>query len=283
MRKGNLQTLGFFLLFVFVLFSLSEASTFIENKDEPFSFQNSLAQGEFERSQKIFELTHASYLAGESGAVKEEESVDVYGFKGKSVKKAFLYSLIVPGSGEFYAGSKIKAAVFLGLDVAFWSFFLNYGKKGKAKEDDYEAFANSYWDKDVYLDWWAPLPDTVKEKYTHTLPDEPNQQYYEMIGKYKQFAFAWKDFDPYTAGEDSLTPYRNRYLDLRYDSNQLLNKAKYSAMFLLGNRILSAFDAALTVKRYNKRGEKFSQVEFKMRLVERNQELIPRLSATLRF
>jgi hypothetical protein len=123
----------------------------------------------------------------------------------------------------------------------------------------------------------------VKEKYTHTLPDEPNQQYYEMIGKYKQFAFAWKDFDPYTAGEDSLTPYRNRYLDLRYDSNQLLNKAKYSAMFLLGNRILSAFDAALTVKKYNKRGEKFSQVEFKMRLVERNQELIPRLSATLRF
>ena len=283
MRKGNLQTLGCFVLFVFVLFSLSEASTFIENKDEPFSFQNDLAQGDLEQAQKIFKLTHASYLAYESDSIKGDESVDVYGFKGKSVKKAFFYSLIVPGSGEFYAGSKIKAAIFFGLDVAFWSFFFNDRKKGKDEEDQYEAFADTAWQEQVYRDWWAPLDDTLKEKYTHTLPDERTQQYYEMIGKYKQFAFAWKDFDDNTAGEDSLTPYRNRYLDWRRHSNDLLDKAKYSAMFSLGNHILSAFDAALTVKRHNKRGEKFSQVEFKMRLVERNQELIPRLSATLRF
>jgi len=285
MERKAVLTVAILLLFAFAAFSVSNASTLVENKDQPFSFQNDLAQGDFERAQRVFKLSHASYLAGESEAAKGEESVDVYGFKGKSVKKAFLYSLIVPGSGEFYAGSKIKAAVFLGLDVALWAFLLNYQGKGKAKEDDYEAFANSYWDKDDYLDWWALLPDTVKEKYTHTLPNERNQQYYEMIGKYKQFAWGWVDYEGEleTDGTPKPSPLWDDYINQRKVSNDFLNKAKYSAMFLLGNRILSAFDAALTAKRYNKRGEKFSHVEFKMRLVERNQELIPRLSATLRF
>ena len=292
MRKGNLQTLGFFLLSVFVLFSLSEASTFIENKDEPFSFRNDLARGDLEQAQKIFNLAHASYLAYEADPVKEEQALDVYGFKGKSVKKAFLYSLIVPGSGEFYAGSKIKAAVFLGVDVALWAFYFNYHGKGKDKETEYKGFADGHWVEDEYIQWLMVTygitsdrdpyedPETGDTVYfSHHLPDTKTDQYYEMIGKYEQFSEGWDDYN--SSAEFSQN--REFYLGQRRDSNDLLNKATYSAMFSLGNHILSAFDAALTVKRHNRRGEKFSQVEFKMRLVERNQELIPRLSATLRF
>ncbi|MGB7061576.1 MAG: hypothetical protein WBF13_04395 [Candidatus Zixiibacteriota bacterium] len=293
MRKGNLQTLGFFLLFVFVLFSLSEASTFIENKDEPFSFQNDLARGDLEQAQKIFNLAHASYLAYEADPVKEEQALDVYGFKGKSVKKAFLYSLIVPGSGEFYAGSKIKAAIFLGVDVGLWALYFNYHGKGKDKETEYQGFADLHWSEDQYIVslWNNYGIHSDREKYetdpvthdsaylSHRLPDTKTDQYYEMIGKYEQFSEGWVDYNTSTEFSQN----RESYLGQRRDSNDLLNKAKYSAMFSLGNHILSAFDAALTVKRHNRRGEKFSQVEFKMRLVERNQELIPRLSASLRF
>jgi hypothetical protein len=292
MRKRYAQTLSFSLLFVFVLFSLSHGGTFIENKDQPLPFKNALAQRDFKYSQKIFRLTHASYLAYQSDSMKIEERTDVYGFKGKSVKKAFLYSLIVPGSGEFYAGSKIKAALFFGLDVTLWALYFNYHGKGKDEEKKYRAFADEHWSEDEYLRWLvthlgiesdtATYWDPEKQEWTylsHHLPDKKTDQYYEMIGKYEQFSWGWVDYD--TTENFSLS--RDSYLDMRRISNDWLNKAKYSAMISLANHILAAFDAAIAVNKYNKKGERFSQIEFKTRLVERDREIIPRLSMSVRF
>jgi len=293
MRIRCLQTVGFFLLFVFVLFSFGNGSTLIENRDQPVSFQNSLAEGDFEHSQKIFRLTHASYLAYQSDSMKAEEITDVYGFKGKSVKKAFVYSLIVPGLGEFYAGSKIKAVLFFGLDVTFWALYSNYHGKGKDEEKRYKVFADTTWFEDDYKQWlydsvhtqtipYDIVSDTFPywnnekqewEYFSHRLPDKKTQQYYEMIGKYEQFTAGWGDN----------LENRDKYLEKRRISNDWLNKAKYSAMFSVANHILSAFDAAISVKKYNKKGERFSQIQFKMRLVERDQEIIPRLSVSMRF
>ncbi|UCB52235.1 MAG: hypothetical protein JSV10_09655 [Candidatus Zixiibacteriota bacterium] len=299
MRRLQLQAMTALLLFVSVLALQANASTAVENNDQPFSFRNDLAQGDLEQAQKIFRLSHASYLAYEGDPAKGEQALDVYGFKGKSVKRAFLYSLIVPGSGEFYGGSKIKAAIFFGLDAAFWALYFNYHGKGKDKETEYKKFADVYWSEDEYTQWLIDSLNITSDldKYynretkdsaflSHHLPDTKTDQYYEMIGKYEQFASGWKDYDgPLPPYHEVLNPSPtwNQYRDMRELSNDWLNKAKYSAMASLGNHILSAFDAAFTVKRYNKRGEKFSQVELKMRLVERNQELIPRLSASLRF
>lgn len=291
----------YLLLFVFVLFSVGKGSTFIENKEQPFSFKNDLSQSQFEQSQKIFRLTHTSYLAYESDSVKEKESVDVYGFKSKSLKKAFVYSLIVPGSGEFYAGSKIKAGLFFGLDVALWAFYFDYHGKGKDEEKKYKTFADQYWSKDEYNKWlfnsiYTKNPDVNPENvcdtfwywdeekqerayFSHHLPNKKTQQYYEMVGKYEQFSHGWDDYS------DILTTsaHREVYLNMRHRSNELLNKATYSAMFSLANHILSAFDAAIAVKKYNKKGERFSQIEFKMRLYERDRQVTPRLSVSMQF
>jgi len=292
MRKINLQAIGFFLLLVFLLVSQSKGNTLVENKAQALSFQNSFAQSHFQYSQKIFRLTHASYLAYQSDSLRGEEITDVYGFKGKSVKKAFLYSLIVPGSGELYAGSKIKAALFFGLDVTLWALYFNYHGKGKDKEDEYRTFADSTWSETEYK-WWlwehlhidsdtAQYWDPEKQEWTylsHHLPDKKTDQYYEMIGKYEQFAWGWVDYDNTT----NFSLYRDFYLGVRRDANDLLNKATYSAMFSLANHILSAFDAAISVKRHNKKGERFGQIEFKTRFVKRDQEIIPRLSVSMRF
>lgn len=305
MRIKCLQTVGFFLLFVFALFSLSNGSTFIENKDQPFSFQNTLEASDFEHSQKIFRLTHASYLAHQSDSVEKKEIIDVYGFKGKSSKRAFVYSLIVPGSGEFYAGSKIKAALFFGLDVTLWALYFNYHGKGKDEETRYKAFADEQWSEDEYTRWLLTVYSTndsvtpynvcdtfpykdSENKWTyfsHRLPGEKTQQYYEMIGKYDQFAWGWKDYEGAVGDDGTPIPSLNwnSYIGMRAVSNDWLNKSKYTAMVSLANHILSAFDAAIAVKKYNKKGERFSQIEFKMRLVERDCEVIPRLTVNMRF
>jgi hypothetical protein len=292
MRKAYSLGIMLFLLFAFVLSPTIQAKTFVENREVPFSFEKGFAQNSFQHSQKIFRLTHASYLAYQADSMQGKEITDVYGFKGKSLKRAFLYSLIIPGSGELYAGSKIKAALFFGLDVTFWALYFNYHGKGKDKEGEYETFADAHWYEEEYTQWLidslgitsdtATYWDPVKQEWTylsHHLPDSRTQQYYEMIGKYEQFSAGWDDWD--LINLESLN--RDFYLNLRRDSNDLLNKAKYSAMFSLANHILSAFDAAISVKRYNKKGERFSQIYFKMRLVERDGEVIPKLSANIKF
>jgi hypothetical protein len=291
MRRLHLCAAVGILASLMLLCSTGTATTFVQNTDQPYSFRNSIQQGRFEQSMKIAQFSQSPFLAQETPTTMGGDNVDIYGFKGKSLKRAFVYSLLIPGTGEFYAGSKIKAVAFFGLDVALWAFYFNYHRKGTDKESEYRDFADQHWSEEDYISWlveeWGITSDTEpyyvdsltgeRDYFTHHLPSSKTGQYYEMIGKYEQFSYGWDDFG------DSYSVDRETYLDMRHDANNLLNKATYSAMFSLANHFLSAFDAAISVRRYNKKGEKFSQIEVKTRLVERQREVIPRLTLSLRF
>ncbi len=54
-------------------------------------------------------------------------------------------SLVIPGSGEFYAESYWKAALFFVLDVAAWTLAYTYDKKGDQQTDSYQGYANQNW------------------------------------------------------------------------------------------------------------------------------------------
>jgi len=317
MKGKSFRTFGFLLLLVFALFSHSRSgflppeaggyptetlsgsfaarpTTILISKDEKTSsIQDQLAKNNLEHYQKFSRLSN-SYFVYEGDSTEEKITADVYGFKGKSVKRAFVYSLIVPGAGELYANSKIKAVLFFGLDATLWTLYFNYHKKGKNKEDEYKGFANQHWKEDDYREWlidslgitsgsdqdsfWNKK-ETRYDWLSHHLPDKKDQQYYEMIGKYDQFKFGWDDFPV----PDTNQALRNAYLNMRRDSNNLLNKAKYSVMFSLANHILSAFDAAIAVKKHNRKGERFSQIHLQMRLSERDDEIVPKLSMSMKF
>jgi hypothetical protein len=153
----------FLLLSVFILAAMSQGSTLVEKKDQKFSFQNKLALDDFEHSQMINGLTQSPYLADAGEPTETQEALDVYAFKGKSLKRAFLYSLIIPGSGEFYANSRIKAIAFFGMDVALWGLYFNYHKKGKDKEKEYRNFADAHWFKDDYTQWLIDSLDITSD------------------------------------------------------------------------------------------------------------------------
>ena len=65
--------------------------------------------------------------------------------------------------------------------------------------DRYEAFNRTYWHDDryaTYLFWNYGVTDDDlinSAETTHHLPDTRTQQYYEMTGKYDQFAWGWDD------------------------------------------------------------------------------------------
>ena len=192
--------------------------------------------------------------------------------------RAMLLSAVLPGMGQIYAGSKIRGAVFLAVEAAGWTAFAMFQTQGKQKENDYEDFADQHWARSPYWDavqtiaetngWtggdvehqpWSELISYLPANFTHELPSTNTQQYYEMIGKYlSQFGYGWDDA---TGDADSTQAFDghfssnhpSQYEDIRYDSNQLLDRATLAIEIVLINHVVSALDAGFLVRRHNKR------------------------------
>ena len=301
MNYKRFKIAGLVLMVLIVLFSWSYSETLVANEENAPSISGYFNQIDYQSSQQLYSLTQSDSTG------KPKPNIDVYHYKGKSTKRGFLYSLILPGAGEFYAGSKIKAVLFVGLEAAFWSGYFTNHKKGKNKKSEYIKFADAHWDIYAYSDSLAthyglPLDttpgfegiviDKVGDYYghgdtikiSHSLhpqagqPIEKDQQYYEIIGKWEQTSFGWDDYNEGTSSNGQ------RYIDLRYKSNSLFKKANRYVMVSLANHLLSAFDAALAVRSHNRKGERFSTIDVKLRLAEYNRnEIIPKLTVSTQF
>jgi hypothetical protein len=153
----------------------------------------------------------------------------------KSVLQAALFSAVVPGAGQFYAGSVWKGILFAGLEVAAWTTYFVYDGKGDSQDSEMQV-EQRYWSWLYYngtqradissdprfpdyalleLDANDPYNGYLLETYnadvvaslrfleealghSHKLPETKTQQYYEMIYKYAtQFGNAWNDADFY--------------------------------------------------------------------------------------
>lgn len=106
--------------------------------------------------------------------------------------------------------------------------------------------------------------------FSHTLPYFAEQQYYELIGKYYQFAPGWVDYpawmqegefteaiDPGLTGPNgSKVNVRGRFVEYASDhaeANSLLRRASRVSAFIVLNHLVSAVDAAISAKLSNDR------------------------------
>ncbi len=224
-----------------------------------------------------------------------ETKDDLYKYEFKSPKKAFLMSLVVPGWGQYYARSNfVKPVLMVAVEVGSWVGYIKFHNDGNKLTDEFQAFANQHWiegDRNAvdsvnghnYWDWYrhfAQAGDTIGGN--EHLPDTKTQQYYEMIGKYDQFAGGWDDYwdplvnpDPYAdySNLTVMTPRRALYETMRDKANTKLDHANRFIIVAMANHLLSAFDAALAANRFNKNStgdswlslnaevKKFSEVE----------------------
>ena len=195
----------------------------------------------------------------------------------KSVGRSLLYSAMVPGAGQLYAGSRGRAAFFFVLEVVGWGTYFNWKAKGSDIEDEFRARADTTWSPSRYLTWRT---STIarNSSITHALPcstfvqagiaasmSVPEslkgcagpevQQYYELIGKYDQFVAGWNDIQDSTGTKfkdllkvdnpaDVTSPHRDAYEIRRDDSNKYLKRATNIAGLILVNHVFSAIDAA---------------------------------------
>ncbi len=138
----------------------------------------------------------------------------------RSPQKAFFLSLIIPGLGEWYTGSKIKAGIALAVEAVMISsvfYFRNEFEKGKV---EYKKFADQHFAPKVWKLWkdwvldttdvYINDPDLLRPYYDslfssaqggHDIQVDSlgnvikDHDYYEAVGKWDLFGQGWDDVD----------------------------------------------------------------------------------------
>lgn len=266
---------NFLLILSLMILGLTYSHLFAEDKNSPkeilintwqrIDFQLALEDYfmvNFENNQSKFNMNHPGT---------------------KSIAKAILFSTAIPGMGEFYSGSYLKGIIFLAIEAAAWPGYFHFHNRGEDIEAAFERYAIQNWDPDAYWDWISErsgisrtdmdaLREFERDHFSHFLPEEKNQQYYENIGKYDQFNIGWVDTEN---GDKRDSELREKYTLMRKDANDNFKRATNMATILLFNHVFSALDAAWTTNRHNKQ---IISASLKMKSMQYGNEILPALA-----
>jgi hypothetical protein len=222
-------------------------------------------------------------------------------------------SLLVPGTGEFYAGSYWKAALFFAVEVAALAVAYSYDRRGDQQTDRYQDFANRHWSVVKYakyaetlvgatpqFNWRVPGTEGMDEfdrpwtqvnwselnrmerhiagYYSHTLPPYGEQQYFELIGKYPQYNQGWNDAPPSFNYGDPLTPNFQFYSGERGKANEYYSSASGWVTAVIINHVLSAIDAAWSAHLHNR-----AQASVGVRMIPTQDGYAPMTRLTVKY
>ncbi len=211
----------------------------------------------------------------------------------KSPAKAFLLSLALPGAGQYYnGGSILKPLGFLAVEATAWGLYFKYHGEGNDLTDEFEAYNRAHWSRGSYAQYlYMAYGDSSDNnvsatEISHHLPGTETQQYFEMTGKYNQFAWGWDDaelndttlqdyinnsINPPKMVNDTRSPssaHRLTYETMRHHANEKFDKATTMIIVSMANRMISAFEAYLSAKRHNRsvNPAEFGRVDVKAKL-----------------
>lgn len=223
--------------------------------------------------------------------VTAEASVIVHDPRRQNPIMNGLYSLLLPGAGQYQTERYTKGAIFLGAEVAFIAFAIISDHNGDKKTEEFQQYAEAHWSPERYAKWinvhgaadygpaatidlnkvrqndfseinaWESAPSPNKIGFSHQLPRFREQQYYELIGKYHQFKFGWDTYPdlnndgvPDSDGRnyDAMIPQQLKdYAKERGIANDYYYAASFAASVLVINHFVSAIDAVLSTRSYN--------------------------------
>ncbi|MBN1826248.1 MAG: hypothetical protein JW958_08275 [Candidatus Eisenbacteria bacterium] len=192
-------------------------------------------------------------------------------------RRAFLFSLVVPGSGQLYASgwdltswSAARAAVYVSFETVAWVQQQKYRNRGWDKQAEYRAYADKNWhwradcadwnggDGAIDNDPFVYEPNITGDWYIDTDPEY--LEFYEDIHKLQKWICGWDDYGH--VGQDDgekfeivegsgiyRTPLSVEYTEMRREQNELMTNADHWQRGIVANHILSAFDAFFTARR----------------------------------
>ncbi len=230
----------------------------------------------------------------------------------KSPLLAGVMSAVLPGSGEFYVGEYLKAAIFFAVEVTLITVAVVNNNEGDELTAEFEAFADEHWSAVEYseymMDHWQELGLSEQcvidintdgnlqpwervnwedlnhcegqvSVFSHRLPPHGQQQYYELIGKYKQYSSGWDEFNG--TSYNQVPQIMKDYAVMRGNANDAYNVASTAVVGLYINHLLSAVDAIWSATTYNKNlavKMRVQNIQFADRI-----ELVPTLNISYNF
>lgn len=161
----------------------------------------------------------------------------------KSTTIAVVYSLLLPGMGELYAGSFETGKYYLMADAGLWLTYGGFQLHGQWLRQDARLFAQQHAQantdgKDDQFEVNLGNFSTVADYNEAKLRDRDYNLMYDPNSNY-----AWKWDSDAT---------RLQYKNLRIRSDEVFQNSKFVLGALVLNRIISAFSAGRAVAAYNK-------------------------------
>lgn len=173
----------------------------------------------------------------------------------KSPNRAFLSSLVVPGSGQLYVGAK-RGYLFLTADIALLVGYFITRSDAENSRDEYRDLVREHviFDGPGTFETWDPIEDfehaTLFDNW-HNVYTENNGEPLSRTGKwYWDDRRAFKDED---RKGDSDSPNREEALRLRYEANDKFELARTLLGGVILNHAISAIEARIVAKQQNKR------------------------------
>jgi hypothetical protein len=160
----------------------------------------------------------------------------------KSVPLAILYSLLLPGMGELYAGNYSTGKYLTAAEGGLWITLIGLDRYGNWLQDDARTFAAAH---------------------AGINPAGKNDQYFVDIGNYNTiYDFnqeALRDRNPYKLYEENSGFYwswdsrssREYFRDVRIKSDNMFNSVNFVAAAIAINHLVSAINAARIAIKHN--------------------------------
>lgn len=190
-------------------------------------------------------------------------SGDIYSQYSKSPSRAALYSLILPGAGQYYIDKSNKFKMFLGIEAGLWATYFGFRKYGDFKDDASKGWAvlhagadpangdNNYWVKMTYYD-------------NRDRNEDDGLGYNQMAAVYDRgdavlfpqtSAYYW-NWDTYES--------RQKYRNLRNQSKTAFERADIAVGVIIANHIVSSLEAFFSASKFNRHLE-FSNSGFELK------------------
>jgi hypothetical protein len=196
------------------------------------------------------------------------QEVKSYQFKNTLEKKkaglAIIYSFLLPGMGELYAGDYSFGQYLTIADGVFWGALFGFNIYGNRMEDNYKSFAVSNGGANV---------EGKDDKYFADLGNYLDIDQYNRRQKLdRNFIELYNDEAKYYWKWESQAE-RKEYRRMWKSSENAFNSVRFAAGALILNRIASVINAARLVSKHNKKVEE--ELTWNLSFGLQKKELLP--------
>ncbi|MBU8934683.1 MAG: hypothetical protein KOO62_11860 [candidate division Zixibacteria bacterium] len=181
-----------------------------------------------------FGLKAVALNAFDSSNVEAKATLSGQKFGGQSKLRAGLYSLLVPGWGQYYNGRKTKARVFFAAEIVTWVSYFSLRTYGAWKKDDMirhaeaKAGANLDGKDDDFFVWLEKYRDIDR---------------YNDIGRLLETGSEYFPDDASHHWSWQSTEDRAVFRELRESSRTAYRRARWVMLVGLFDRVLAVVDA----------------------------------------